>query len=47
MSDYGISEDEVEALAENARTTMGGLFESDPAPMTNEECAEIFRKSFK
>lgn len=47
MSDYGISEDEVEILAENARTTMGGLFESDPAPMTNEECAEIFRKSFK
>lgn len=47
MSDYGISEDEVEKLAENARTTMGGLFESDPAPMTNEECAEIFRKSFK
>lgn len=47
MPDYGISEDEVEALAENARTTMGGLFESDPAPMTNEECAEIFRKSFK
>lgn len=47
MSDYEISEDEVEKLAENARTTMGGLFESDPAPMTNEECAEIFRKSFK
>lgn len=47
MSDYGISEDEVETLSENARTTMGGLFESDPAPMTNEECAEIFRKSFK
>lgn len=47
MSDYGISEDEVETLAENARTTMGGLFESDPAPMTNGECAEIFRKSFK
>lgn len=47
MSDYGISEDEVETLAENARTTMGGLFESDPAPMTNEECTEIFRKSFK
>lgn len=47
MSDYGISEDEVETLAENARTTMGGLFESDPTPMTNEECAEIFRKSFK
>lgn len=47
MSDYGISEVEVETLAENARTTMGGLFESDPAPMTNEECAEIFRKSFK
>lgn len=47
MSDYGISIDEAATLAENARATMGGLFDSDPAPMTNEECAEIFRKSFK
>lgn len=47
MSDYGISIDEAATLAENARATMGGLFESDPAPMTNEECAEIFRRSFK
>lgn len=47
MSDYGIKETEFATLAENAKTAMGGLFESDPAPMTNEECAEIFRRSFK
>lgn len=47
MSDYGIKETEFATLADNAKTAMGGLFESDPAPMTNEECAEIFRRSFK
>ena len=47
MSDYGITEEEFDTLADNAKTAMGGLFESDPAPMSNDECAEIFRKSFK
>ncbi len=47
MSDYGISVEECDALADNARATMGGLFLSDPAPLSKEECAEIYRKSFR
>lgn len=47
MSDYGISVEECDVLADNARATMGGLFLSDPAPLSKEECAEIYRKSFR
>lgn len=47
MSDYGIRPDEFMTLAENARATMGGLFLCDPVPMSNEECAAIFEKSYK
>ncbi len=47
MSDYGISVEECDALADNARATMGGLFLSDPAPLSKEECAEIYRRSFR
>lgn len=47
MSDYGISAEECDALADNARATMGGLFLSDPAPLSKEECAEIYRRSFR
>lgn len=47
MSDYGITPDEFDKMAKNARTTMGGLFACDRVPLNNEECAEIFEKSFK
>lgn len=47
MSDYGIEKDECMALAKNARATMGGLFGADPVPMTDEECAAIFEKSYR
>lgn len=47
MSDYGIRKDECLTLAKNARATMGGLFASDPVPMTEEECAAIFEKSYR
>lgn len=47
MSDYGISEDELDTLARNARETMGGLFTCDPADMSHEDCVEIYRKSFR
>ena len=33
MSDYGFTREELPELARNARATMGGLFESDPAEM--------------
>lgn len=47
MSDYGIRKDECRTLAKNARATMGGLFGADPVPMTDEECAAIFEKSYR
>lgn len=47
MSDYGITSDEFMALAVNARETMGGLFLANPCPMSDEECAGIFEKSYR
>ncbi len=47
MSDYGIREDEFMTLARNARATMGGLFACDRAPLSDEECAAIFEKSYR
>lgn len=47
MSDYGVERSESMTLAVNARETMGGLFLSNPCPMSDEECAEIFSKSFR
>lgn len=47
MSDYGIEKNECMSLAKNARATMGGLFGADPVPMTEEECAAIFEKSYR
>lgn len=47
MSDYGISKDECMTLAINARETMGGLFLANPCPMSDQECASIFEKSYR
>ena len=47
MSDYGIRPDEFMTLAQNARATMGGLFEADRVPLSDEECAAIFEKSYR
>lgn len=47
MSDYGITTDEFMTLAVNARKTMGGLFLANPCPMSDEECAGIFEKSYR
>lgn len=47
MSDYGIEKSECMTLAVNARETMGGLFLSNPCEMSDEECAEIFEKSYR
>ena len=37
----------LDELAENARQTMGGLFAADPCPLSQGECTEIFRKSYR
>lgn len=47
MSDYGIIIDECMTLAKNARATMGGLFACDRIPLTDEECAAIYEKSYR
>lgn len=47
MSDYGITPDELDKLAKNARETMGGLFKANPCEMTHEECVSIFEKSYR
>lgn len=47
MSDYGISPEEFDTLARNARETMGGLFLGNPCELDHEGCVEILRKSYR
>lgn len=46
MSDYGISIEEADILARNARETMGGLFLANPCEMSHDDCKSIFEKSY-
>lgn len=47
MSDYGITPDEFDKMATNARETMGGLFAANPYEMTHEDCVTVFQKSYR
>lgn len=47
MSDYGITPDEFETLAINAKETMGGLFAADRYDLSLEDCVSIYRASYK
>lgn len=47
MSDYGIEKSECLTLAQNARATMPVLFTVDPLPMSEEDCAGIFERSYR
>jgi len=47
MSDYGITPDEFDKIATNARETMGGLFAANPCEMTHEDVVEVLRKSYR
>ncbi len=47
MSDYGIELSEMEALAKNARHTMGGLFACDPVKLSDNDVVEIYNMSYK
>lgn len=47
MSDYGITPDEFEKMARNARNTMGRLFLNDRQPLTEADCVQIYSKSFR
>ena len=47
MSDYGMKPDEFEALAKNAKETMGGLFLCDRSELSIEDCVAVYQASYK
>lgn len=47
MNEFGVKESELPQMAFEVRSTLGPAFECDPAPLTVEDCAEIYRKSYK
>lgn len=47
MADAGIMKDELDAIARNARETMGGLFNADPSPLSHEDCVKILENSYR
>ena len=47
MSDYGITPDEFEKMAVNARETMGFLFQCDRSELSIKDCVSIYEKSYK
>ncbi|MEG1581361.1 MAG: iron-containing alcohol dehydrogenase [Bacteroidaceae bacterium] len=47
MSDYGITPDEFEKFAINAKITMGFLFHCDREPLSNEDCIAIYAASYQ
>lgn len=47
MSDYGITPDEFERLAVNAKETMGGLFAADRYELSVDDCISIYNSSYK
>lgn len=47
MSDFGFTPTEAMTLAKGARSMQGGLFDANPCEMTDEDCAGIFKKSYR
>lgn len=47
MSDYGITPEEFDKIAINARETMGGLFAANPCEMNNQDVVDILKKSYR
>lgn len=47
MSDYGFTQDEFMTLAVNARETNPGLYAANPCELSDEDAAEIYRKSYR
>lgn len=47
MFDYGITEEDLPKMVENARQNMGSLFEVDPVVLTDEDCLKIYQASFR
>ena len=47
LSDWGLKEEDLPKMVQNARETMGGLFMFDPRPLTDEEVLAIYTKSYR
>ncbi|NNU77662.1 iron-containing alcohol dehydrogenase [Clostridium estertheticum] len=47
MSDYGISPDEFDKIATNARETNGFLFTANPCEMTHKDVVDVLRNSYR
>lgn len=47
MSDFGFKHDEAMTLAKGARSMQGGLFDANPCEMTDDDCAGVFKKSYR
>jgi len=47
MSDYGITPDEFETMAKNAKDTMGFLFTCDRTEFSIDDCVAIYEASYK
>jgi len=47
MSDYGVKIEEIDELTQNARHTMGGLFNCDPAQLSDGDVITIYKKSYR
>jgi alcohol dehydrogenase len=47
LSDWGVKEEETNLYVKNAYSAMGHLFTVDPAPLTEKDCSEILRQSYR
>jgi alcohol dehydrogenase len=47
MSDYGIDSADFAKYADNARQTMGALFEVDPTPLSRDDSIRILQNSYR
>ena len=47
VSDWGVRREDLPAMVQNARHTMGGLFGFDPRPLTDDEVLDIYRMSYR
>ena len=47
MSEWGLTKEQIPDYARCARETMGGLFEVDPAPLSDEDIIRISEESYR
>lgn len=47
LSEYGVKKEDMRKYAINAKETMGGLFELDPYPMSEDDAVSILEQSYR